>query len=62
MNPELDHLFWLRRWDASRRLLKHDPRRGIGKMAAMNQMIYMTSVFSWFMDNWEVANAKGENN
>jgi len=60
MTLEPDHIFWLKRWDASRRLLRY--YKNHGKLAAINQMLYVTAVFSWFMDNWEVANSKGENN
>ena len=60
MTPEPGHIFWLKRWDASRRIARH--RKYDSILAAMNQMIYLTEVFSWLMDNWEVANAKGEYN
>ena len=52
VEQEPDHLFWLRRWMESRRLVRRIGHGG--QIAAMNQMLYLTEVFSWYMDNWKI--------
>ena len=52
MTPEPGHIFWLKRWDASRRIARH--RKYDSILAAMNKMIYLTEVFSWYFDNYQI--------
>ena len=52
MTPEPDHIFWVKQWITARRLMRYHKQNH--KLAAMNQMIYLTEVFSWYFDHYQI--------
>jgi len=49
MGTDPNHIFWVKRWNAARRI--HAP----GMMTAVNQTLYLTYVFSFYFDQWTEA-------
>ena len=52
MTPEPMHVFWAKRWKAAHDIARRDKRMTF--VAEMNQMAYLSEVFSWYFENWQV--------
>jgi len=43
-------IFWAQRWNAARQIYRYLPRQPRATLYNMNQMLYLTEVFSWLFE------------